>query len=184
MSKKWNVLDNFLSRMRYGRVLPFMRKDKVVADIGCGKEGLFLRSISHKIKSGYGFDFKLKKESVYRNITLVNGDFVKHKGKFDVVIMMAVLEHLDHPLKILKQIHRKLNKGGVVLLTTPDKRSKWILEFLAFDLGIINKEEILDHKHYFNRKELFDIMSKAGFSKIKHKHFQCGLNNFVLARKD
>lgn len=183
MPKKWNIIDRTLSHMRYKNVMPYIRKDLVVADIGCGKEGLFLKSISSKIKNGFGFDFKLKKEIKYENITLINGDFSKHKGKFDIVIMMAVLEHLDHPLKILKQIHSKLKKGGVLILTTPDKSSKWILEFLAFKLHIINEEEILDHKHYFNKKELFSIMAAAKFSKIKHKHFQLGLNNFVVAKK-
>jgi len=183
MPKKWNFIDRTLSRMRYKKVMPYIKKDLVVADIGCGKEGLFLKNISSKIKKGFGFDFKLKKEIKHKNITLINGDFAKHKDKFDVVIMMAVLEHLDNPLKILKQIYSKLNKGGVIILTTPDKRSKWILEFLAFDMHIINEDEILDHKHYFNKKELFSILKTANFSKIKHKHFQFGLNNFITAKK-
>lgn len=84
---------------------------------------------------------------------------------------------------MLKGVFDKLNEGGFFIMTTPDKKAQWILELLAYKFNIINKEEILDHKHYFNKEELLDFMRKAGFVKIKHKFFQFGLNNLIICQR-
>ncbi len=181
--EKWNFIDKFLSSWRYGFIMPYLNKNVILCDIGCGREGKFLLSVSQKIKQGYGYDFKLNKNLKKENITLTKGDFSKYNLKYDLVVFMAVLEHLENPKQVLKQINSKLNKGGKLILTTPDKRSKWLLEFLAYKLKIISEEEIRDHKHYFNKVELIKILKETNFKLIKHKHFQLGLNNLVICEK-
>ncbi|MCK5026105.1 MAG: methyltransferase domain-containing protein, partial [Nanoarchaeota archaeon] len=101
----------------------------------------------------------------------------------DVIVSLAVLEHLENPLYILIELYRVLKEGGRIIITTPSPASKPILEFLAFNLKIISVEEIRDHKHYFNQKELRNIFKRAGFRDIKIKSFQFGLNNWLIARK-
>ena len=39
-------------------------------------------------------------------------------------------------------------------MTTPSKKAKPLLEFLSFRLGVINKEDILEHKNYFDPNEI------------------------------
>jgi len=183
-SSKWNGLDNFISKWRSKFVFKYLEEDFEVCDIGCGQEGRALVSIKDKIKAGYGFDFKLKKKEIkIDNIKLFRGDFNQIDKKYDLILFLAVLEHLENPDEILKQINSKLKKGGKLILTTPDKRSQWILELMAYKLKIINEEEIRDHKHYFNKKELIEILEKTGFKNIEHKHFQLGLNNLVVCSK-
>jgi len=183
----WNLLDRFLSHWRAKFILPYLRRDSVVGDIGCGQKGKILLSISNRIKEGYGFDFNLKSEKhPEKNIFLSNKDFLKSKKKFDVILMLAVLEHLpsaQSTTKMLRGIHSKLNKHGNFIMTTPDKRARGLLEFLAYRLKIINEEEIRDHKHYFNRTELLILLKKAGFHNIRHRYFQLGLNNLIVCQK-
>ena len=50
---------------------------------------------------------------------------------FDIVTMLAVLEHLSYPEDILKEINRILRKDGRLVLTVPSKIAKPILEFMA-----------------------------------------------------
>lgn len=183
----WNILDKFLSRWRSKFVLPYLNPQSTVCDIGCGQEGKLLVSIADNVKEGYGFDFNLKSDKhLKKNIFLSNKDFALCDKKFDVMVLLAVLEHLPYPQSVegmLKSIFERLNDGGVFIMTTPDKRSQWLLEFLAYKLRIINEEEIRDHKHYFDKKELIKFMREAGFKSVKHKHFQFGLNNLVVCKK-
>lgn len=184
----WNFFDKFLSKWRSRFIKPYLTRDSLVLDVGCGQEGKTLVYISSLIKEGYGYDFNLKSlQKPKPNIYLSNKDFSLDEKEFDVISLLAVLEHLVFPLetnKILKNIFNKLKDDGVFILTTPDKRSKKILEFLAFRVGLINKEEILDHKHYFDKNELINILKEAGFNNIKHKYFQFGLNNLITCRKN
>lgn len=183
----WNYFDKLTSFWRSQFIKPFLSDKKTFCDVGCGQQGSILLSISDKIKEGYGFDFNVKTEGkVRKNITLSRKDFLLINKKFDIIICLAVLEHLPYPKeceKVLKKIFENLKTGGIFIMTTPDKKAKWLLEFLSFRLHLLNQEEILDHKHYFDKTELLRFVEKAGFTDIKHRYFQLGLNNLVICRK-
>lgn len=72
----------------------------------------------------------------------------------DCVTMLALLEHLNKPGAVLREVFRILKPGRKVILTTPAPYSKPLLEFLAFRLKLISAEEIMDHKHYFSGPEI------------------------------
>ena len=42
-------------------------------------------------------------------------------GTFDVVVSDNVLEHLDNPLEVFREVHRVLRPGGVFLAKTPNR---------------------------------------------------------------
>ena len=100
----------------------------------------------------------------------------------DTVFMIALLEHLDDPLYMLEEIYRILNNNGTLVLTTPTRLAKPILEFMAFKLHIINEEEILEHKHYYSKIEILDLCKQAGFSDVHYKKFCFGVNSFSVAK--
>ena len=60
-----------------------------------------------------------------------------------------------------------------------------MLEFLAFKLKIIDKNEILDHKKYYDKNAILDLLMKSWFKKknIVHKYFQFFMNNYSVAKK-
>ena len=103
---------------------------------------------------------------------------------FEVVTMLAVLEHLNYPLEMLKQIARVLKPNGILLLTVPSHLAKPVLEFLAFKLKIVSEAEIRDHKAYYNKKDLQNLIAQVPSLHLKnHKYFQCGMNNFAIIHK-
>lgn len=135
-----------------------------------------------------------------------NLTYLPFKDKsFDIVMMLAVLEHLHHPESMLQEIARVLKPSGAAIITVPSHAAKPVLEFLAFRLHIVSEAEIADHKRYFNRRDLEQILesiresspeSKHAESNVgsspestpslrleRHCYFQCGMNNFAIIRK-
>jgi ubiquinone/menaquinone biosynthesis C-methylase UbiE len=103
--------------------------------------------------------------------------------EFDVVTMTAVLEHLDNPGEVLTECYRVLRPGGRLLLTTPSPLAKPVLEFLAFRLGLISRREITDHKYYFSKRELRQLLGDIGFATPVVRYWQLGFNLFAVAEK-
>ncbi len=186
--KQDSLFDKLLRWLRHRKVSKYIPKDSIVCDIGCGSDAVFLKKISCFIKQGIGLDkevnnfkdanIELKQINVFKEIPL--GDEAT-----DVVAMIAVIEHLDEPQKILNEAFRILKQGGKLVLTTPTPLSKPILEFLSFKLGLIDKNEIGSHKNYFWTKDIKKMLLLSGFKKggIKNYFFECYLNNLVIAQK-
>jgi 2-polyprenyl-3-methyl-5-hydroxy-6-metoxy-1,4-benzoquinol methylase len=75
-------------------------------------------------------------------------------NKYDFILMGEVLEHVEDPLEMLKQIHRILNNGGHAYITT-----------------VINAPA-LDHIALFESAEqLLDMAYEAGFTSVEHRCF-------------
>ncbi|MEY4457260.1 MAG: hypothetical protein RLY15_1524 [Bacteroidota bacterium] len=184
-------LENFLRHLRKKQVLkefPQNKKEISLLDIGCGWNAELLNDLEPYISRGVGIDFKApdspsSKITTYKSY--LNEALPFKNNEFDIVTMLAVLEHLENPAAVLSEIQRVLKKDGLLILTVPSWIAKPILEFLAFKLGIVDKNEILDHKRYFNRYDLFDLFSNFKKLKIKkHKYFQLGCNNLLVAKID
>ena len=44
-------------------------------------------------------------------------------------------------------------------MTTPTRIAKPVLEFLSYRLHLINEDEIREHKHYFNKADIQEIIA-------------------------
>lgn len=159
-SKKF--LEAYLQKYRFRMVLPFLKGEDVL-DFG-GNEGEL-------------------KPYVTGNYTLVNYDHSPMENKtFDTIVALAVVEHIpvDDVYAIFKKF--KLKPGGTIFLTTPTPMSKPLLEFLAF-LHILDKQNIEEHKHYWNKEELFALAESIGLKVKKYKKFQMGFNQYAVFEK-
>ncbi len=187
----------WMRKWRYGKVLKNVRKGAVVMDVGCGEEPLFLGLIEDEMEKGYGIDKRVDPGNGSRvytrpKVELVNFDFDSESAvsfplpngrKMDQVFMLAVIEHVYHARPILSGIYDALIEGGDLILTTPTRVSRPVLEFLSYRLKLVSEEQIRDHKHYFSKDELIGILEETGFDDIRHSYFQCGMNQIVEARK-
>ncbi|MFC1598191.1 class I SAM-dependent methyltransferase [Patescibacteria group bacterium] len=180
-------LEPLLRKLRYRRVRRRIPENSSVLDIGCGFDAHFLHHIKDHIDGGVGIDLVINEENNDPLVKMVkhnaNEPFPFEADSFDVVVSMANLEHLDAPQAALKEIHRALRPGGRLIMTVPSTYAKPVLEFLSFKVGIVSEEEIADHKMYFNKKMLQQLLEQAGFSNINHRYFQIYMNNFVEAVK-
>lgn len=175
--------------MRIARVLPYVKRVPGcrLLDVGCGWEARLLRELEPYVTAGWGIDFKapaIATDKLHTISARLDDRLPFENESFDVVTMLAVLEHLDKPLAILREIARLLRPDGRLLLTVPSRYAKPVLEFLAFRLRIVNPDEIRDHKTYFNRDDLFRLVDQCeGLAVERHRYFQCGMNNYLVCRK-
>jgi ubiquinone/menaquinone biosynthesis C-methylase UbiE len=177
-----------LRGMRLRRVLSTIRKHPEcrLLDIGCGWEARLLRTVEPFVSEAVGIDFKAPRieHPKLRTMTMTLAARLPFDdNSFDVVTLLAVLEHLSHPREMLEEISRVLRPGGQLVLTVPSPAAKPVLEFLAYRLRVISEAEIRDHKRYFDRKALYEILDGTGLEVDRHAYFQLGMNNFLCASK-
>ncbi len=184
---KESLCEPLLRFWRMKKIYRFIGKDFAVLDLGCGKEGKFVKSLNGRVKTAVGVDKKAE-PFAESGISVQRGTFDGEPlpfaaGTFDCVTMLAVFEHLNSRLETLQEVYRVLKPGGILVMTAPSWAAKPVLEFVAFRLGIVDKNEVADHKTYFWKNELLSLLAAAGFQKAKHRYFQLVFNNFVYAVK-
>ncbi len=181
-----SVLEKFLRNMRIKKVLPHIGEGKIVCDLGCGN-GELLGRLGGIIEKGIGIDKRPSKNSVGENIELIKGDLTSglpvEDGFCDVVTILAVIEHLEEPQKLIKEVFRILKDGGIAIITTPAPAAKRILEFMAFRLNIIDKCHIREHKKYFTRKDLARLLENSNLCIVSFDRFEFFMNSLAIARK-
>jgi 2-polyprenyl-3-methyl-5-hydroxy-6-metoxy-1,4-benzoquinol methylase len=163
---------------------------KRVADVGCGYRATIARQLLDRVARLVLVDVSVDSElAVHPKVTAIEGwlpDALAGvaEASQDVVICTSVIEHLSEPLATLHEMGRVLAPGGMLLLNVPSWRGKTFLEFTAFRLGS-SPEEIDDHKMYYDPRDLWPLLVRAGFRPrdircFKHKF---GLNTFARCRK-
>lgn len=178
--------DGFIRALRFHKALPLVKKGARVLDIGCGPQAPFLKAIKNNVSEAYGIDKKVQPFSE-GNIQVLPAEFdgrleIALPGTFDQVFSLAVLEHLNKPKETLEWVRSVMKPGGEIVLTTPSRGAKPILEFLAYRLRIIDEAEIRDHKHYFSAQELKELLAGLGFVDIEHHYFEMRMNHFIRGK--
>lgn len=167
---KISLLDKIIQKLRYHQVLKHINKASSLLDLGCGYNADFLNSIDN-IKQKMGIDLSVNQKIKYPKITLKKGMVDKKidlkDNSFDYITALALIEHVNNQDIMLAETYRLLKKSGSLIITTPFKNSKPLLEFLAYKLKVISITEIRDHKRYYNIDSLTNALIKAGFKKDK-----------------
>ncbi len=180
----------WLSSVQINRHVPTFAK-KRVADIGCGFEARFARTLidraQHVTLLDVALDPRLKDDP---RVTAIEGVIPGAlssiaAGGTDVLICNSVLEHLWEPGVALAEFHRMLAPGGVALINVPSWRGKYFLELSAFRLGRSPAAEMNDHKMYYDPRDLWPLLVKAGFmpGDIRCFRHKFGLNTFAVCTK-
>lgn len=180
-----------LSNRKVINIIHKMPKKPTVLDIGCGYNAYLLKTLSPDIAQGYGMDISTNGAAKsFENLKFINGPIEQTISNFepstvDVILMISVIEHLADPMPILKRCNAILNKGGLFIANVPTWRGKTVLELLAFSWHYSPAEEMNDHKMYYDLRDLWPLLVKAGFkpSDISLKYHKCGLNLFCVCRK-
>jgi len=178
--------EKILRYLRARIVLSYIHNAGVICDIGCGYNAYFLNKAEKYISKGYGIDKKVcinttdkiivQRAEFFNNLSFQN-DY------FDAVTMIAVIEHLKDYNSIIKEVYRILKPEGLLIITTPTIHARKFLDFLAFRLNILNKEEIKEHYKYFDKKDIIALLENNYFFIKKYSYFEFKLNSIVVAIK-
>jgi SAM-dependent methyltransferase len=185
------VVDRFgvwLSKRQIEKVVgPLSGKN--VGDIGCGYDATFMRNVLDEVGTATLIDVSLAPDlASHPKVRAIEGLLPGameqiEDGALDVVLCMSVIEHLWEPDLTLAHFHRVLRPGGVCAVNVPSWRGKRALEYSAFKLGTSPADEMDDHKMYYDPRDLWPLMVRAGFMPhaIKCFRHKFGLNTFAVA---
>lgn len=171
--------------IRNKKVAEYIPKGATMLDVGCGSDFYLLESVSRKIKSGTGIDMAVrswKKGNIETRKMNINAKLPFKPGSFDAVTMIAFIEHLEKPEKILAECKRVLKRGGRIVITTPMQQAKPFWEMLV-NLGLTEEKTTEDHKCYFTPGEIEALLKKNGFKIIVSENFEAGMNYIAVGQK-
>lgn len=149
------------NRRTLARLAEFPRQGNRLLEIGVGS-GSFLKTAKAKGFDAMGCDLSApichRVERAF-GITMHCGllSELPGKGKFDVVVMNHVLEHVPEPVGFLQDAFRLLAPDGIVHIAVPN-----IDCWEALLPGWTSYEPY--HLTYFNRETLARVVAAAGFS--------------------
>ena len=153
-------------------VLPIIQRTDPakILDIGAGAGTLsfYLASLGYRIVAVEVSQTatKIAEESLRwlkleNNLQFLQGKIeeFKYKGSFDLVLCLEVLEHCFDDRKVLRSIHNKLRKGGIMILSTPLRNAPLV------KLGFVSKfDEEVGHLRRYDKNEIIIKLEKAGFA--------------------
>lgn len=84
--------------------------------------------------------------------------------KYDLVVALDVIEHIDNDKIIIKKLANKINKNGNILITVP-----------AYNTLFTSKDISLHHKRRYNKQTLLKLLNK------EFKMEKCTYYNFFLS---
>lgn len=139
-----------------------------VLDIGCFR-GDFLRSLPPEFERfGIEPSHAAKAEAERRNIRIL-GQSVEScelEEKFDAIVLMDVIEHLDAPTDVLAKISRWLAPGGLLIVSTGNTdAAPWRLMRLNYWYYIPQ------HIRFFNRRWFKWIADRLNLKLVATHHF-------------
>ena len=149
-------------------------------DIGCA-QGYFLFSAS---KAGYatkGIEIAQDAVAYAREefgLDVEAKPFEKLRfpeAHFDVVTLWQFLEHVPYPLMVLKEVHRILKPGGLLVVSTPNIEGipSKILRKRWWDIKRL-------HINQFTTKTLMEILQNAGFKNISSVSYRGFISLSIL----
>jgi 2-polyprenyl-3-methyl-5-hydroxy-6-metoxy-1,4-benzoquinol methylase len=159
------LFESILQKMRFEKAAPHVRGSTLL-DFG-GNFGEFAKYVSQQYH-------------------LCNSDYSVLAGRsFDTITALAVLEHikLSEIDQVIGMFRDHLNNEGRVVITTPASIAGPILSALS-NIGLLDRKNIIEHKHYWNKKELFSLAEKNGFSVKHYSRFQLGGNQLLVLEKN
>ena len=111
------------------------------------------------------------------------GDFreIKPNNKFDIITLNKVLEHLDDPIKFLRETHPWISNKGFLYLELPDGE-------LAFRDSPNREEFFIEHIHIFSIPSTIALIRKAGYlvhniSRLKEPSGKYTIRAFIFPDK-
>ena len=156
-------------RTREDFLLRYLRENKLgcrgnALDVGCG-DGLFLDRLSELGCQPFGLevDARLVSAETHKkhkiHIGYLDSNF-QPEEKFDLILMLDVLEHIENDVEALQHVRRCLAPDGVLVITVP-----------AFSWLWTYHDDINHHFRRYTSKSLNRSVGAAGLSMNVSRYF-------------
>lgn len=165
----------FRDRVQLAKVNDYkkhIKSDASIIEVGAGS-GILIESLKqygpHTWKlTANEFEMKRLQRLEGKGIHFAIGNFetINFTEKYDVIIMNQLIEHLYDPDKMLKRCHSLLNKGGIVIIETPNYIS---LDHSLFKNKYWGGYHIPRHFNIYSFKTLKQHLQQNNFTVIKQE---------------
>jgi SAM-dependent methyltransferase len=174
---------------------PYLKKEMNILDFGCG-QGAFSQRLADAgmIVDSCDIDTDQIKATVNKKIKLDLNKEIRDSipGKYDVVIALEIIEHLQNPWKYIGDCLELIKDDGIIVLSTPNIASfpSRLRFFMRGTLTAFEKPD-LDHGHitplsYVQLENMFDffklIVLKKGYAGIIPFFHFFGFSTFSIFR--
>lgn len=153
--------------------------DKNILEVGCGPAAAIHSLRQARLRVGID-PLASELRHFYRNSTNQIqgiGEYLPFKDEtFDVVLCINVLDHVQNPFAVLKEMQRCLKRGGTLVL--------WLQTF--YTLRTIRKAlSLVDapHPHHFSDSDVFFMLQEIGYCIDYHRCKRVGLNSPISVIK-
>ncbi|MCI5123006.1 MAG: class I SAM-dependent methyltransferase [Candidatus Electrothrix sp. AR5] len=172
-------------RWNYQRFFSSLPKNARILDIGCGlgqflfylrKEGFQQLTGVDISQSQVDLALQMQPKVDFRKIEDTCRFLEQRQGKYDVIILNDVVEHLEleDNILLLKAIHSSLKQNGKIIIKTVNA---------AFPLGSSTRYADLTHKTSFHKKSLTHLLRHTNFRDIRCYSEEIGVYNLLFMAK-
>jgi len=144
----------FVARRKLFRSLLPTNKNLSILDFGCGS-ARFLNELG---KYGYKHLEGVEVSESYNAAKIINNENIRitkdiQNKKYDVILMMDVLEHIEDDLSCLLSMKNHLSDGGMIIASVPAYNFLWS-----------NHDVINMHYRRYTRKSLRKVISESSYT--------------------
>ena len=174
------LLTDYLRSRRILAILPYLKGR--ILDFGCGT-GALSQFVAPDNYVGVDPDresIEIARKS-YRNHRFYATAEIENLGKFDFVVALAVIEHLDDPKSFLRDLRSFMKPSGKLILTTPSGKALWI-HTLGSKMGLFSRTAADQHKKAVRFEEIQKISRGCGLNVEFYGRFLLGLNQLIVLK--
>ena len=203
LNQWWNIKGNYkilhkINPLRLEFILNNFDKSirkKDVLDIGCGG-GLISELLAKKNANVTGIDeniYNIKQARDHVKMSSIKIDYKnqsldtfykKNKKKYDLILCLEVLEHVNDVKKTLDKISELMKPGATLILSTINRNLKSLLFAKIYGEYVLNWIPVGTHQFekFLKPEEIVDFLKlkKIEIKNIKGMEFNPFLNNWLL----
>jgi SAM-dependent methyltransferase len=179
------LLSGWLRRQRLKSIAPFVNGD--VLDLGCGHAPANdlvpagRRYVGVDVRSVFASAVEQCRPGAEFYVRDLERDALDLPGRFDTILMIAIVEHLADPNRVLGQLPGYLAPGGRLLLTTPTPLGH-LIHRTGAALGLFYRVAAQEHKSIFTAETLGQQLAKSGLCVADYGQFLLGGNQWFVCK--
>jgi SAM-dependent methyltransferase len=157
----WRAREEFIERVLDDRIAPQGAGD--ILDFGCGDGLLF--PVLQKFGDPFGIETDaslLDPAGAWRS--RIRSDPLRpdpaEAGRYGLIVALDVLEHIEHPASVVRELARRVRPGGLFVATVPAFQSMWT-----------GHDTMNHHFKRYRLRELVQLVSDSGLKPIDARYF-------------
>jgi len=168
-----------LKTLKFIDELPEINKDDSILDVGCsyGITLTYLKEMGYSNLHGMDLDIKaiqyLEEQGINSKIGSIMSTMKEYNGKFNLIILRHIIEHLEDPKKAIQNVKKWLKPEGKIIIESPNlqlynKSDSFPGSFIEYEhinhfslISLMNLMNDFNLKSYETSSEIYPTLRTA-----------------------